>query len=510
MTREEMREMLRPDTDTMENVITWLMSEDVAPNVVVVEGSWIKFQVPLAQAERMLKAQYFYYHDVANQNTLIRTLIYSVPEAVHSNIVLIQPTTRFGHINQHSAPGPDKPIIASPEDLTAECGFVVRPECLRDLYDVKNTSASPDPRNRLGISGFLEQFARHSDLYDFMNGLSPKESDANFSVVRINGGLNDEDSPSGSTEASLDIQYSISLAYKTLATFYATGGRGPLVPDTEQPNASQSFNEPYLEQLHHLINLHNEELPAVLTTSYGEAEQTVPVSYATAICDLYSQLGARGVSVIFSSGDSGVGSSCQRNDGSYQTIFLPGFPASCPFVTSVGGTYSHRPERGASFSGGGFSEVFHRPAYQDQVVQGYIGQLGDQWNGLYNPQGRGIPDVSAQASGYLIRDHGMYMRISGTSASAPVFAGIVSQLNAVRLAQGKPRMGFINPWLYSTGLSGFTDIVDGGSRGCYGGTHGVSVPFASWNATIGWDPVTGLGTPLFSKLAQLALFETGS
>jgi tripeptidyl-peptidase-1 len=531
MTREEMREMLRPDTDTMENVITWLMSEDVAPNVVVVEGSWIKFQVPLAQAERMLKAQYFYYHDVANQNTLIRTLIYSVPEAVHSNIVLIQPTTRFGHINQHSAPGPDKPIIASPEDLTAECGFVVRPECLRDLYDVKNTSASPDPRNRLGISGFLEQFARHSDLYDFMNGLSPKESDANFSVVRINGGLNDEDSPSGSTEASLDIQYSISLAYKTLATFYATGGRGPLVPDTEQPNASQSFNEPYLEQLHHLINLHNEELPAVLTTSYGEAEQTVPVSYATAICDLYSQLGARGVSVIFSSGDSGVGSSCQRNDGSYQTRFLPGFPASCPFVTSVGGTYSHRPERGASFSGGGFSEVFHRPAYQDQVVQGYIGQLGDQWNGLYNPQGRGIPDVSAQASGYLIRDHGMYMRISGTrlvsfsaihlylwheltqlskSASAPVFAGIVSQLNAVRLAQGKPRMGFINPWLYSTGLSGFTDIVDGGSRGCYGGTHGVSVPFASWNATIGWDPVTGLGTPLFSKLAQLALFETGS
>lgn len=86
----------------------------------------------------------------------------------------------------------------------------------------------------------------------------------------------------------------------------------------------------------------------------------------------------------------------------------------------------------------------------------------------------------------------------------------MSQLNAVRLAHGKPRMGFLNPWLYTAGVSGFTDIVDGGSRGCYGGTHGVSVPFASWNATTGWDPVTGLGTPLFSKLAELALSENGT
>lgn len=414
MTRDEMRELLRPEPDTINDVVTWLISENVAPNVIIVEGSWVKFQIPLEQAERMLKAQYLYYHHVASQNTMIRTLSYSVPSTIQSRIILIQPTTRFGHFSQRSAPGPDTPTIASPEDLTADCGFVVRPECLRNLYDVKNTSAKPDSRNRLGISGFLEQFARHSDFYDFMNELSPKESDANFSVVRINGGLNDEDSPSGSTEASLDIQYAISLAYDTFATFYTTGGRGPLVPDAEQPNASQSSNEPYLEQLHYLLNLPDEELPAVLTTSYGEAEQTVPVAYATAICDLYSQLGARGVSVIFSSGDSGVGSACQRNDGSYQTRFLPGFPASCPFVTSVGGTYSHRPEKGMSFSGGGFSEIFPRPAYQDKAVQDYFGQLGDQWEGLYNPQGRGIPDVSAQASGYLIRDHGLYMRISGT------------------------------------------------------------------------------------------------
>ena len=95
------------------------------------------------------------------------------------------------------------------------------------------------------------------------------------------------------------------------------------------------------------------------------------------------------------------------------------------------------------------------------------------------------------------------------SASAPVFAAVVSQLNAARLAHNTPRMGFLNPWLYSIGQPGFTDIVHGGSTGCVGKiTGGIKTPLvsgASWNATEGWDPVTGLGTPLFQTLVQLSL-----
>jgi tripeptidyl-peptidase-1 len=91
------------------------------------------------------------------------------------------------------------------------------------------------------------------------------------------------------------------------------------------------------------------------------------------------------------------------------------------------------------------------------------------------------------------------------SASAPVFAAVVSQLNAARLAQNMPRMGFLNPWLYSIGQPGFTDIVHGGSTGCVGKIKTPLVSGASWNATEGWDPVTGLGTPLFQSLVQLAL-----
>lgn len=225
---------------------------------------------------------------------------------------------------------------------------------------------------------------------------------------------------------------------------------------------------------------------------------------------MFAQLGARGVSVIFASGDTGVGSACQTNDGKNTTRFLPIFPAACPFVTSVGGTYRVQPERAIAFSSGGFSDRFPRPAYQDAAVTRYLGILGDRWTGLYNPAGRGFPDVAAQSYNYSVVDKGRVIPVGGTSASAPAFAAIVALLNSARLSRGRKPLGFLNPWIYSRGYAGFTDIVDGGSRGCtgrsiYSGLPAPFVPFASWNATEGWDPVTGYGTPDFQKLLPLAL-----
>ena len=69
-------------------------------------------------------------------------------------------------------------------------------------------------------------------------------------------------------------------------------------------------------------------------------------------------------------------------------------------------------------------------------------------------------------------------------------------------------MGFLNPWRYSLNQTGFTDIVEGGSTGCTGpfntGGHASSVSHASWNATSGWDPVTGIGTPYLNTLTTVA------
>jgi tripeptidyl-peptidase-1 len=88
----------------------------------------------------------------------------------------------------------------------------------------------------------------------------------------------------------------------------------------------------------------------------------VPQDYAVEVCSLFAQLGAQGTSVIFSSGDSGVGSNgdCVSNDGKNTQMFLPAFPASCPFVTAVGSTKGINPEVPTTefSSGGGFSNYF--------------------------------------------------------------------------------------------------------------------------------------------------------
>ena len=73
------------------------------------------------------------------------------------------------------------------------------------------------------------------------------------------------------------------------------------------------------------------------------------------------------------------------------------------------------PERAAFFSSGGFSDRFPRPAYQDAAVAGYLKGLGDKWAGLYNPAGRGIPDVAAQSVNFAVYDQGNVTLYHGTS-----------------------------------------------------------------------------------------------
>ncbi|EED12398.1 tripeptidyl peptidase SED3, partial [Talaromyces stipitatus ATCC 10500] len=508
MKRDDVKAFMQPSADVSNAVVSWLRSEGISEDLMEIDSDWAKFIVPLKQAERMLNTTFYIFHDEDTTVFRVRTLQYSVPSKIYQHIKLIQPTTHFGRNKAHKSFVYDQREIAVVTQV--DCNVSITPDCLRELYKLGDFVANPDPRNKLGISGYLEQYARYDDLEAFLEQYASKAAGANFTVHEINGGLNDQDSNADSVEASLDIQYGISLSYHVPTIFFTTGGRGPLVPDLSQPDPNASSNEPYLEQLHYLLDLPDEELPAVLSTSYGENEQTLPESYTNTTCGLFAQLGARGVSIIFSSGDEGVGQACLTNDGTNRTRFNPIYPASCPFVTSVGGTYRINPERAVPFSSGGFSERFARPSYQEKAVTSYLSVLGDRWQDLYNPEGRGFPDVSAQAHAYVVRDHGSFIQVDGTSASAPTFAAIVSDLNSVRLANNQTSLGFLNPWLYALNGSGFTDIVDGGSTGCTGkksrsGETTPYVPHASWNATPGWDPATGLGTPLFDALSRLAL-----
>ncbi|KAJ5486893.1 hypothetical protein N7530_001193 [Penicillium desertorum] len=517
-THEEMKRMLQPSAESADSIRDWLESAGITR--IEQDADWMTFYTTVETANELLAANFQFYANSAKHIERLRTLQYSVPEALMPHINMIQPTTRFGQLRVQGAilhtqvKETDEAFRSNAMSTSPDCNSIITPQCLKDMYNVGDYQADDDSGNKVGFASYLEEYARYSDLELFEKNVAPFAEGQNFSVIKYNGGLNDQHSSAGSSEANLDLQYIVGVSSPVPVTEFSVGGRGELVPDLDQPDPNDNNNEPYLEFLQNVLKMEQKDLPQVISTSYGENEQSVPEKYARTVCNLFSQLGSRGVSVIFASGDSGVGAACQTNDGRNATRFPAQFPAACPWVTSVGATTHTAPEEAVYFSSGGFSDLWDRPKWQEDAVSDYLKTLGDRWSGLFNPKGRAFPDVSAQGQNYAIYDKGSLNSVDGTSCSAPAFAGVIALLNDARLKANKPPMGFLNPWLYSTGRDGLNDIVHGGSTGCdgngrFGGPSNGSpeVPGASWNATKGWDPVSGLGSPNFATMRKLANAE---
>jgi tripeptidyl-peptidase I len=176
-------------------------------------------------------------------------------------------------------------------------------------------------------------------------------------------------------------------------------------------------------------------------------------------------LGARGISVLFASGDGGVRGGHDDSSQCTNNTFIPVFPASCPFVTSIGSTLGVQPERAINFTGGGFSNVFSRPAYQDKAVASFLSTIPSNFAGVFNRTGRGYPDASFQGWNFEIVVGGDTGLVGGTSASSPGTASVIATINDRLLAVGRPPLGFLNPFLYGIGSAGFTDITIGKNVG---------------------------------------------
>lgn len=143
--------------------------------------------------------------------------------------------------------------------------------------------------------------------------------------------------------------------------------------------------------------------------------------------------------------------------------------------------------------------MYPMPAWQVNATNAYFrrvaGTRNDPMKG-YNKNGRGIPDISLLAHNYVITLGGNYSVVSGTSASSPVFAGMVSLVNSARLIAGKSALGWVNPALYQLGHLFARDITSGDNHCVASGTVCCAQGF---NAVEGWDPVTGLGSLDFTK-----------
>jgi kumamolisin len=303
---------------------------------------------------------------------------------------------------------------------------------------------------------------RPSDLSSFFSGLgisAPK-----VTAVSVDGGANsptgDSSGPDGEVELDIEVAGAIAPAAQ-IAAYFA-------------PNTDQGFIDAVSAAVHD-ANLK----PSIISISWGGPENSWTQQSRNALNSACEDASTLGVTVLAASGDSGA------SDGSTDGAPTVDFPAASPFVIGCGGTKLtisgaaigseqawNELSANEGATGGGVSEFFALPSYQQSA------KVPKAPNGFV---GRGVPDVSGDAdpeTGYNVLVDGQQTVIGGTSAVAPLWAGLLALINQ---SLGT-NVGFVNPLLYSAKVETTFHDITSGSNGNY-------------SAGPGWDACTGLGSP---------------
>ncbi|KAF7319284.1 ATP-binding cassette transporter [Mycena chlorophos] len=481
LTPDQVAEYVKPDAASLAAVTSWLQANNIASKSISAAGDVLQIQIPVSQANTLFDTQFSTYTHSAINGTSIRTLQYSLPSDVAPHVAYVHPTTSF----VTHWPSPEvkpMPTQNGKRYIDPSCADISVPTCAIAEYGIPTTPAT-QANNVLAVSGFGNEFVNDQDIKTFLTQYRPQQANQTFGTLFFDGGSNTQLSNEGAIETTLEIEYTLGVVTGAPVTYISVGflqndGIGG-----------------YLDEINGLIAA--DSRPTVMTTSDGWDEDQLSLAVSQGLCNAYMQLGAMGVSILWESGNGGVGA----GEGEFCTEFVPASPSTCPWVTSVGGsqqilenftpdTFS---EIAADFSTGGFSNYFPVPAYQQEVVSKYIASLNGTYAGLYNTTGRGFPDVAAESVNYIYYvDDGDTGLVSGTDFATPVFASVIAMLNDELLTAGKSPMGFLNPWLYSpAGSAALNDITVGSNPGC--NTNGFS-------AGVSWDPVTGLGSPNYAAM----------
>jgi kumamolisin len=310
-----------------------------------------------------------------------------------------------------------------------------------------------------------------TDLTTYFKSLGQKAP--KVTTVSVDGGKNSpSNANSADGEVMLDIEVAAAVAPGAHIVVYFT------------PNTDQGFIDAIATAVHDTTHK-----PSVISISWGGPESSWTAQSLNALDAACQSAAALGITITVAAGDNG------STDGLTDGQNHVDFPASSPHVLACGGTKLEA--SGSSISsevvwneltnnegatGGGVSNFFPLPTWQaNSNVPAPTNSAG----------GRGVPDVSGDAdpsTGYIIRVDGKNMVIGGTSAVAPLWAGLIAVANA----QNGTSAGFIQPAIYAAkGKAAFNDITSGTN---YSGSP------TGFTARPGWDACTGLGSPIGTKL----------
>lgn len=193
LSKLEMRDLVKPSSEASQSVLAWLKQAGIPDADIDDDGDWIKFTATVEHAERMLDSTFnTFQNDNKESLQVVRTLEYSVPRELHEHIAFISPTTRFTAFRPQFSSIRDKEVISELgviRAVNASCNTSITPACLQELYNIKGykPSSNPEVSGYLGVNGFLEQYAKYSDLEKFLAQYAPYAAGANFSWTSVNG-----------------------------------------------------------------------------------------------------------------------------------------------------------------------------------------------------------------------------------------------------------------------------------------------------------------------------------
>ncbi|MGC8466156.1 MAG: S53 family peptidase [Acidimicrobiales bacterium] len=397
----------------------------------------------------------------------------------------------FGTTLEHFVHG-DEEYRSYRGALSVDVGLETKIVAIVGLDDRVRARPSFRPHTGLGVSYTPRQVA---DAYGFSTQL--QGNGETVAVIELGGGYQETDLQAyfAGQGITLPVVESVSIDGASNApTGNPTSADGEVMLDLEvlgsivplatlvvyfAPNTDQGFINAIAGAVHDRV--HN---ASVVSISWGGPESSYSSSTVAAFEAILHDATLLDISVCVAAGDGG--SADGINDG----LAHVDYPAASPSVLACGGTrltlsgsaiasevvWNDLPQGGAT--GGGISAIFPVPTWQASV----------EVQGSSNPphgRGRGVPDVSGDAdpqTGYDVRVDGTATVFGGTSAVAPLWAALLTQINEKR---GTP-VGFVNPLLYQSFSGDLRDITQG-NNGAY-------------QASVGWDPCTGLGSPNATKL----------
>ena len=353
-----------------------------------------------------------------------------------------------------------------------------------------------------GDNGVLAtEFAARYKFPAAAGGVALDGSGQTIAIIELGGGYRTTDLRAFFAEAKIAAPHVTSIAVDHIGNkpTNANSADGEVMLDIEVAGAvapkakiavyfgPNSGDKGFLDTISAAIH-DTQRKPSVISISWGGPESTNDQQGIQAFHELFAAAGALGITICVASGDHGC---ADLDSGDWDKKIHVDHPACDDLVLACGGTqidaagadvvwndgtpFDPTVQGGGGWtSGGGISQVIPVPSYQSNVKLPPALDNGKP--------GRGVPDLAMTATNYFTRVDGLEGASGGTSAVAPLMAGLIARLNQAK----HKNIGFLNPFLYKN-PNVLHDVTTG--------TNAIKNSVAGYHATAGWDPCTGLGTP---------------